>query len=73
MAALIPKPDPDPATASPNVAATTDGTAGDSGTAGSDRDVLLRDLARALARAAAREAWALACVEDLHDQEITTP
>jgi hypothetical protein len=69
MAALIPKTDPESSAASPDTAATTNGTAGDSGTAGSDRDVLQRDLARALARTAAREAWALACLEDPHDQE----
>ncbi len=60
MAALIPKPDPDCSTAMPDAVATVCDTSR-ARVPASDRDALLRDLVRALARSAAREAWASAC------------
>lgn len=36
------------------------------------RTALLHDLVRALARGAAREAWALACPATTHTQEVTS-
>jgi hypothetical protein len=69
MAALNPKPDPDPA--SSDTAEIVNAAAATRSAAQCDRDALLRDLTRALARAAAREAWALACVDEQHSQEPT--
>jgi hypothetical protein len=59
MAALIPKPDTDQPATSFDAAAPVRDTSPEN-TAASSRDALLRDLVRALARTAAREAWALA-------------
>jgi len=71
MAALNPKLDPASRAASPDAVAPQDGTS-PAGTAARDRDALLRDLVRALAPSAAREAWALAC-HDSHDSQEPTP
>lgn len=71
MAALIPKPDPEPPATSSDAAAPV-GDIPQERTTASDRDALLRDLVRALARSAAREAWALAC-PDHSDSQETTP
>lgn len=73
MAAPIPTPDPDLSDASPDAAANANGIAALRSAAGPGRDALLRDLARALARAAAREAWAAACVDQPNGQETITP
>ena len=68
MAALIPKLHPDHSTASPDAVEHLNGTAPFAATE-ADRDTLLRDLVRALARTAAREAWALAMPATSEPQE----
>jgi hypothetical protein len=71
MAALPPQPDPDlPATSPDAVVPVRDNSP--ARTAASDRDGLLRDLVRALARSAAREAWALACPDHPDSQETSS-
>jgi hypothetical protein len=71
MAALIPKPDPDCSTAAPDAVATVRVTS-PARTTVSDCDALLRDLLRALARSAAREAWASACSDNSDSQDPTS-
>lgn len=71
MAALKLQPNPDTSTASSDA----DVPARDSPpacTTASDRDALRRDLVRALARSAAREAWALACSDHPVSQDTTS-
>lgn len=71
MAALSPQPDLDQPAASSDAAAAVCATPPGRLTA-SDRDALLRDLVRALARSAARKAWALACSDPPDSQERTS-
>ena len=68
MAALHLKPQPDHSTASSDVVEHPNDTAASAAT-DADRETLLRDLVRALARTAAREAWALAITATSEPQE----
>ncbi len=68
MDALIPQPRPHLCAASPNAAVEVR-TSVPADASAPDRDTLLRDLARALGQAAARQAWVAACLEQPDSQE----
>jgi hypothetical protein len=71
MAALNPVPAPDQPDTSSDAVGRVCSSSSIPRTA-SARDALLRDLVRALARAAAREAWAQACHHQQDIQETTS-